>query len=59
MTAYQEDLMSLDDLRRRMPGLRKREQAISAELNALTANLPTALASATSRNGDKLPSTTT
>jgi site-specific DNA recombinase len=35
MTAYQEDLMSLDDRRRRMPALRKREQAISAELNAI------------------------
>jgi hypothetical protein len=39
MTAYQEDLMSLDDLRRRMPGLRKREQAISAELNAIDSQL--------------------
>jgi site-specific DNA recombinase len=35
MTAYQEDLMSLDDLRRRIPELRKRGQAISAELNAI------------------------
>jgi site-specific DNA recombinase len=35
MTAYQEDLISLDDLRRRVPELRKREQAISAELNAI------------------------
>src|ERR1700738_2585172 len=39
MTAYQEDLMSLDDLRRRMPELRKREQAISAELNAIDSQL--------------------
>ena len=39
MTAYQEDLMSLDDLRRRMPELRKREQAISAELNAIESQL--------------------
>jgi site-specific DNA recombinase len=39
MTAYQEDLMSLDDLRRRMPALRKREQAISAELNAIESQL--------------------
>ena len=35
MTAYQEDLLSLDDLRRRMPELRKREQAIGVELSAI------------------------
>jgi site-specific DNA recombinase len=35
MTAYQEDLLSLDDLRRRMPELRKREQAIGSELSAI------------------------
>ncbi len=35
MTAYQEDLLSLDDLRRRMPELRKRQQTIQAELNAI------------------------
>jgi site-specific DNA recombinase len=35
MTAYQEDLLSLDDLRRRMPELRKREQASHAELHAI------------------------
>jgi site-specific DNA recombinase len=39
MTAYQEDLMSSDDLRRRMPELRKREQTISAELNAIESQL--------------------
>ncbi|MGY3621758.1 site-specific DNA recombinase [Bradyrhizobium sp. USDA 10063] len=39
MTAYQEELISLDDLRRRMPELRKRDQAISAELNALETQL--------------------
>jgi site-specific DNA recombinase len=39
MTAYQEDLMSLDDLRRRVPELRKREQAISVELNAIESQL--------------------
>ena len=39
ITAYQEELMSLDDLRRRMPELRKREQAISAELNAIESQL--------------------
>jgi site-specific DNA recombinase len=37
-TAYQEDLMSLDDLRHRMTGLRKREQA-SAELTAVESQL--------------------
>jgi site-specific DNA recombinase len=35
MTAYQEDLLSLDDLRRRMPELRKREQSTQAELSSL------------------------
>jgi hypothetical protein len=35
MTAYQEDLLSLDCLRRRMPDVRKREQAIRTELNAI------------------------
>ena len=30
LTAYQEDLLSLDDLRRRMPGLRQREQSLQA-----------------------------
>jgi site-specific DNA recombinase len=39
MTAYQEDLLSLDDLRRRMPGLRKREQAIGGELSAIQSQL--------------------
>ena len=39
MTAYQEELMSLDDLRRRIPELRKREQTISAELNAIASQL--------------------
>src|SRR5262249_61863793 len=35
MTAYQEELMSLDDLRRRMPKLRKTDQVISAWLKSL------------------------
>jgi site-specific DNA recombinase len=35
MTAYQEDLLSLDDLRRRMPGLRQREQSLQGELQSL------------------------
>src|SRR3954462_3681515 len=35
MTAYQEDLLSLDDLRRRMPGLRQREQSLQGELHSL------------------------
>jgi site-specific DNA recombinase len=35
LTAYQEDLLSLDDLRRRMPGLRQREQSLRGELQAL------------------------
>ena len=32
LTAYQEDLISLDELRRRMPALRQQEQATRAEL---------------------------
>ena len=39
MTAYQEDLLSLDGLRRRMPDVRKREQAIGNELNAIESEL--------------------
>jgi site-specific DNA recombinase len=35
LTAYQEELLSLDELRRRMPELRQREQRQQAELNAL------------------------
>jgi site-specific DNA recombinase len=35
MTAYQEDLLSLDDLRGRMPELRKREQKVQAELSSV------------------------
>ena len=32
LTAYQEDLLSIDELRRRMPDLRKREQTLHVEL---------------------------
>jgi site-specific DNA recombinase len=35
LTAYQEDLLSLDELRRRIPDLRQREQAMQAELQAI------------------------
>jgi site-specific DNA recombinase len=35
LTAYQEDLVSLDELRCRMPELRAREQATRAELQAI------------------------
>lgn len=35
LTAYQEDLVSLDELRSRMPELRAREQAMRAELQAI------------------------
>jgi site-specific DNA recombinase len=35
VTAYQEDLLSLDELRRRMPELRTREQQMRAELQAI------------------------
>jgi site-specific DNA recombinase len=35
LTAYQEDLLSLDELRHRMPDLRRREHAIHAELQSI------------------------
>jgi site-specific DNA recombinase len=35
MTAYQEDLLSLDELRSRLPELRQRERAIHAELQSI------------------------
>jgi len=35
MTAYQEDLLSLDELRNRMPELRQRERAMHAELQSI------------------------
>ena len=36
LTAYQEELLSLEELRVRMPPLRQREQAMQAELQAIT-----------------------
>jgi len=36
LTAYQEDLLSLDELRSRMPELRRRERAAQAELFSLS-----------------------
>ena len=35
MTAYQEDLISLDEMRQRMPDLRNREQLYLSELQSL------------------------
>ena len=35
LTAYQEALMSIEQLRERMPGLRQREQTLRAELQAI------------------------
>jgi site-specific DNA recombinase len=35
LTAYQEGLLSLDELRERMPSLRRREQADNAEMQAI------------------------
>src|SRR5262249_44865956 len=35
MTAYQEELLSLDELRSRMPDLRQRERAMKAELQSI------------------------
>ena len=37
LTAYQEELLSLEQLRERMPALRQREQTLRAELHALAA----------------------
>jgi len=39
LTAYQEDLLSLDELRRRMPELRQRESRLKAELESLSSQL--------------------
>src|SRR5216684_9122202 len=36
LTAYQEDLLSLEQLRERMPSLRQREQALRAERQSIT-----------------------
>jgi site-specific DNA recombinase len=36
LTAYQEELLSLDELRARIPPLRQREQSMQAELQAIT-----------------------
>jgi site-specific DNA recombinase len=35
LTAYQEELMSIDQMRERMPSLRQRDQAIRAEMQAI------------------------
>lgn len=40
LTAYQEDLLSLDELRRRMPELRQRESALQAEIKAINTQMP-------------------
>lgn len=39
LEAYQEQLLTLDELRARMPGLRKKEASVRAELDALDAQL--------------------
>jgi site-specific DNA recombinase len=39
LTAYQEDLLSLNELRQRMPDLRQREARLKAELESLSAQL--------------------
>lgn len=39
LSAYQEELVSLEQLRERMPPLRQREQALSAELQAIADQL--------------------
>ncbi len=40
-TAYQEDLLSLDELRQRLPALRKREAANRSELQSITDQIAT------------------
>ena len=35
LTAYQEELLSLEQLRQRMPALRKQQQAVDAQLQSL------------------------
>jgi site-specific DNA recombinase len=40
-TAYQEDLLSLDELRQRLPALRQREGANRAELQSITDQIAT------------------
>ena len=39
INAYQEDLMGLEELRERMPSLKKREQSVEAELQSFAAAL--------------------
>ena len=39
ITAFQEELLSLDELRKRMPDLRQREQRLQAELQSLSAQM--------------------
>jgi site-specific DNA recombinase len=39
LTAYQEELLSLEELRRRMPELRKRENTVQNQLQALNAQV--------------------
>jgi site-specific DNA recombinase len=39
LTAYQEDLLSLNELRRHMPAMRQREQRLQDELRSLSAQL--------------------
>ena len=56
VTAYQQDLVTLDELRDRMPTLRQQQQALAAEREALelAVRRPGAL-SAPQRNPDRLP----
>jgi site-specific DNA recombinase len=37
LDAYQEDLLELEDLRRRLPNLRKRSESLQSELRSLEA----------------------
>jgi len=62
LTAYQEDLLSLDELRRRMPELRQRETRLMAERESLSDQLavsgkPTAFFPAPHRLGTMASST--
>ncbi|HEY3033944.1 MAG TPA: recombinase family protein, partial [Streptosporangiaceae bacterium] len=54
--AYQEGLITIDELRERMPGLRARETTLRTQLNALAARSPTATPTSNSPTTSKASS---
>ena len=56
LTAYQEGLISLDELRQRMPDLRMREQTDQAELQAIADQSVNALRAYVSRKRSRISS---